>query len=153
MCLCVQVVTNHESVYLQELETMFTSTGSRRGFQDLLRVSVGRSGKVPPRRQCRKLAVAHWMAKPVTAVLYVDPVTHNPQHNAHGDRESDHVSGTVWWWSGGYMNVHDIPANNTSSRMPPADKVSAKSPVKRLALDCNKQFVWAGHENGCALPS
>ena len=131
---------------MQELDRMFTSTGSRRGFQDLLRTSVSR-GKGPPRRQCRKLAVAHWMAKPVSAVLYVEPVSHNQV----SDRESDHVSGTIWWWSGGYMHVHDIPANNTSSRLPPADKVSAKSPVKRLALDCNKQFVWAGHENGCVL--
>jgi hypothetical protein len=128
-------------------DRIFTTTESRGGgIHDLLRTPISR-GKPQARRQCRKLQVAHWMARSVTAVLYVDPVVaHEDRHGSNADPPA----GTVWWWSGGYMHIHDIQANTTSSRNPPVDKLQPKSIVKRLVLDCNKYFVWAGHDTGCA---
>jgi hypothetical protein len=124
------------------LDRMFTSTS---GFNDLFRTPLSRR-QPSSRRTCRKLQVAHWMARPVTAVLYVDPLD---CPLVMGDPEAA-ASGFVWWWSGGYMHVHDIQANTTTSKMPPIDKLSAKPVVRCLVLDASRRWVWAGHDTGCA---
>lgn len=124
------------------MDRLFTSVTSSRGggLGEPLRSTASRKGGAG-RRTVRKLQVAHVMARTVTAVLYVDAVTPDPQSER---------TGCVWWWSGGHMNVHDVRANNTTAKGLPLEKVKTKSVVKALALDRTRRWVWAGHDNGCA---
>jgi hypothetical protein len=91
------------------------------------------------------LQVAHFMAKPVTALLFVENIA---------DSKSMDVGSTsglfVWWWTkGGCMHVHDVQSNNTSKVMP-LNLGSSRSTVRVLARDLSQAWVWAGHDDGCA---
>lgn len=90
--------------------------------------------------------VAHIMAKPVTALLYIDK---DPTDSTADESQG---SGFVWWWTkGGTMHVHDVLSNNTMTKFIPSDRVSPKSVVRVLVLDTTQRWVWAGHDDGCAL--
>jgi hypothetical protein len=84
------------------------------------------------------------MAKPVTALLYVD------KEPKDSNADESQGSGFVWWWTkGGNMHVHDVHSNNTMTKFIPTDQVSAKSVVRVLVLDTSQRWVWAGHDDGC----
>jgi hypothetical protein len=98
------------------------------------------------RRSSRKLQVAHFMAKPVTALLFVE----NMADSKSADVRSS--CGFVWWWTkGGCMHVHDVQSNNTSTKVIPPILGGSRSTVRVLALDLSQVWVWAGHDDGYAF--
>jgi hypothetical protein len=113
-------------------------------FPEFLSHKPGR-GAAQNRRSSRKLQVAHFMAKPVTALLFVENIA---------DSKSVDVGSTsglfVWWWTkGGCMHVHDVQSNNTS-KVIPLNLGSSRSTVRVLSRDLSQVWVWAGHDDGCA---
>lgn len=127
-------------------ERMLMSTTSSRHMADFFRGKPGR-GAAGTRRTTRKLQVAHIMAKPVTALLYVD----SNLADSSGDDAGHNGGGFVWWWTkGGNMHVHDVQSNNTSTKLFPLTSNVNRSTVRVLALDISRVWVWAGHDDGCA---
>ena len=124
-------------------ERLLMSTTNSRHMASFFRGKPGSRGAAGARRTTRKLAVAHVMAKPVTALLYVD----SNIADSSNDDAGHNGGGFVWWWTkGGNMHVHDVQSNNTSTKLFPLD---TRSNVRVLALDMSHVWVWAGHEDGC----